>query len=357
MDAKTYSIGLCYMLCENSRYWNSSTFEKIQKYILQYKNQDKKLLLMGYFIARTGNLIDYIVINDEDEQVPPRFNKDSRIITNGKLLIDWCKNIESVLVNGRLKDRNSVNYSCITHNGESAKDYFIVDYHGFNDVSEKSVHEFDPSSSGVHCPVAMELKNQKHVPVKIYERNQKLRRWNRLMQVWFYEEINKKEMTALEKLVKTVKTPIMLKENMSTMKEFICDSARRVGALSESQGKPTFTSNNRWFDTECQSKRSIFRKRLRWPNKWNDKNERKTAFRDYKDLLIRKRKFWMVDTNSNLRRKQSENPKSFWSFFRKLDRKDERISIEITKMYNHFKSLSSTNVCSQICYSDKKNKS
>ena len=200
----------------------------------------------------------------------------------------------------------------------------------------------------------MELKYLKHVPVEIYEMNQKKRRWNKLMQERFYEEIKRKDLTALEIMVDTVNTPNMLNEINSTLKELICDSASRVGALRKSKDKTTFTSNNGWFniDKECQSKRSIFRKRLRWANKWNDKNERKAAFREYKILLRQKKKIWMTGTNLNLRRKRSENPKSYWAFFKKLDRKDERIPIEIMKMYNHFKSLNSTNVCSQIRHSD-----
>ena len=122
---------------------------------------------MGDFNARTGTLIDYIDINDEDEQVPPRFNKDSKINTKGRLLKDLCKTTEMVLINGRLNDRNLGDYTCIMHNGESAINYFIVDYDDFDDVSEISVLEFDLCLFAVHYPVAMELKNLKHVPVEI----------------------------------------------------------------------------------------------------------------------------------------------------------------------------------------------
>ena len=64
---------------------------------------------------------------------------------------------------------------------------------------------------------------------------------------------------------------------------------------------------------------------------------------------MQKKKIWMVDTNSNLRRKKSENRKSYRGFSKKLDSKDERIPIEITKTYNHFEKLNSTNVCSETC--------
>ena len=130
--------------------------------------------------------------------------------------------------------------------------------------------------------------------------NQKTRRWNKQTQERFYQEINKKDLTALEILVDNqVNTPNTLNEFNSTMRKLICESASRAGALRESKGKTTFTSNNGWFDRDYQSKRSIFRKRLRWANKWNNKSERKAAFRRYKYFLRQKKRKWIVDTNSN----------------------------------------------------------
>ena len=75
---------------------------------------------MGDFNDHTDNLIDYVDINDEDERVPQRFNKDSKNITNGGLLIDLCKTTEMVLIIGRLNNRNPSDYTCITDNWESA---------------------------------------------------------------------------------------------------------------------------------------------------------------------------------------------------------------------------------------------
>ena len=262
LNANTYSIGLYYMLCKHYRNWDSSAFEKIQEDILQYEIPGSKLILMGDFKARTGNLIDYIDIYDEDEQVPSSINRYLKVITNGRLLIDLCKTTQMVLVNGRLKNRNSGHYTCITHNGESVIDYFIIDYDDFDDVSELSVLEFDPCLSDVHCPVAMELKNLKHVPVEIYEMNQKKRRWNKQTQERFDEEINKKGLTALELLVDNeVNTPNTLNEINSTLKKPICESASRAGALRVSKGKTTFTSNNDGASIETVNRRALFSER------------------------------------------------------------------------------------------------
>ena len=70
-------------------------------------------------MSHSGTLVDYIDINDEDEQVPPRFNKDSKVITNGRLPVGLCKIIESVLANGKLNNRKSGDYTCSTQRGNS----------------------------------------------------------------------------------------------------------------------------------------------------------------------------------------------------------------------------------------------
>ena len=112
---------------------------------------------MGNFIARTGILIDYSDIYDTDEQVSQIFNKDLKI-TNGRLLINVCETTEIVLVDGRLNNWNSGDYTCTMYNEESAIDYFIVDYDGFDNVSELAVSEFHSCLSDV---TALWLWNQK----------------------------------------------------------------------------------------------------------------------------------------------------------------------------------------------------
>ena len=80
----------------------------------------------------------------------------------------------------------------------------------------------------VRCslPVAMELKNLKHVQGEIYEMNQKKRRWNKQTQESFHEETNKKDLIALEILVDNeVNTPNTLFEINSNLKKHLCGSA------------------------------------------------------------------------------------------------------------------------------------
>ena len=75
-----------------------------------------------------------------------------------------------------------------------------------------------------------------------------------------------------------------------------------------------------------------FRKLLRWAaNKWSDKKERKAAFREKRYLLRQKKKHWMVDTNSNLRTKQSKISKRYWALFKKLDQKTKEYVLKLQK--------------------------
>ena len=55
--------------------------------------------------------------------------------------------------------------------------------------------------------------------------------------------------------------------------------------------------------------------------------------------LLHKKSKWNSDTNQLLRQKKVENPKEFWSFFRRLSRELNKIPIEKSKLYDHFKYL------------------
>ena len=72
----------------------------------------------------------------------------------------------------------------------------------------------------------------------------------------------------------------------------------------------------------------------------------------YGIFLGRKGEFgWLIQSRI-LEGKRLKTLKDTGFFQKKLDSKDERIPIEITKMYNHFENLNSTNVCSETCYLD-----
>ena len=56
---------------------------------------------MGDFNARTGKLDDYVELDEGVSEVPGRSNRDEKVNTNGRMLIDLCKTTDMSILNGR----------------------------------------------------------------------------------------------------------------------------------------------------------------------------------------------------------------------------------------------------------------
>ena len=120
-----YSIGLCYIPCESSRHWDVYIFDELQEDVLKYKNLSRNILLMGDFNARTGRLDDSIQLDGETNHIELRANKDEKINTIGRFLVDLCKTTETAIVNSRIgQDKSHGEYTSITHNGKEISTIF-----------------------------------------------------------------------------------------------------------------------------------------------------------------------------------------------------------------------------------------
>ena len=128
--------------------------------------------------------------------------------------------------------------------------------------------------------------------------------------------------------------------------EILLDSAKSVGAI-KGRRKPAFQRRNNWFDIECHNQRTIYRKKLREANKKSNHCLKKTAAKEYKMFLLRKKSILESKTNELLRQKKNINPKEYWSFFNTLVRK-EKIPIEKSELFEYFKNLNDASKCSNI---------
>ena len=185
------------------------------------------------FNARTGNLDDCLLLDGEINKIESRANRDTKINSKGRLLVDLCKTTKIAILNGRIgEDKHIGEYTCVTHNGKSSVDYFLAEHCCFDSILNLSVKNFDPSLADVHC---------------------------------------------------------------------------------------------------CR--------RLREANKTSNHCVRKAAANEYKLFLLQKKSKWDFDTNQLLRQKKLDNPKEYWSFFKRLSRELNNIPIEKSKLYDHFKYL------------------
>ena len=74
---------------------------------------------MGDFNARTGNLDDCLLLDGGLNNIESRANRDTKINSIVRLLVDTCKTTEVAILNDRIgEDKHMGDYTCVTHNGK-----------------------------------------------------------------------------------------------------------------------------------------------------------------------------------------------------------------------------------------------
>ena len=132
---------------------------------------------MGDYNARTGTLDDFISLDEQicvqcglesDNELfrtkskledlgvcTTRFNMDAHTNNNGLNLIEFCRNTDLKLVNGRFgNDRGVGQLSCISGNG-STIDYVIASPAILCSISNFDIELLDPCLSDVHSATSL----------------------------------------------------------------------------------------------------------------------------------------------------------------------------------------------------------
>ena len=150
-------------------------FAEMQKDISRFEKLGK-IILMGDFNARKGNLSDLNYLNqsefitslleDNDSNINMRNSsltnchvRDKGVNSYGKSLIDICCTNQLCILNGRTKGDRFGNFTCFTYNGCSTVDYAITSNSLFSDVIYFTVHPLSLLSN--HCPISFALRTGK----------------------------------------------------------------------------------------------------------------------------------------------------------------------------------------------------
>ena len=239
---------------------------------------------MGDFNARTGRLDDSIQLDGEINHTEPRANKDEKINTNGRLLVDLCKTTEIAIVNGRIgQDKSHGEYTCIMHNGKSNIDYFLAEYSCFDYILIFTVNSFDPLLSDVRCSLVLELEYTRTdamivKPVSSPFRIQRF--WNEDIRVKYREHLGARNFAEIQRCFEDEpQTLSAVKKSNGVLTGSLLDSAMSVGALT-CRRNLAFQRRNNWFDSECHNQRTIYRKKTREANKKSNPFEKKAATKE-----------------------------------------------------------------------------
>ena len=178
-------LGVGYCSPINSRVIENNSFffhleDDLYSHLSAYPNN--KVILIGDFNARTGNLPD-IISNETDHScificdggrefiggdlsVPARVNSDKEVNTYGKNLINVCMEFGLCFCNGRSgRDNGLGSFTCITHNGASVVDYVLISYDLFDGISNFEV--LAVSDFSVHLPLTFKMEVQTSTVIEL----------------------------------------------------------------------------------------------------------------------------------------------------------------------------------------------
>ena len=295
-----------------------------------------KVFLMGDFNARTGEMSDYILLDDEVSALPERKNKDRKVNNNGRQLVNLCKITDLVIVNGRTGFDRSGEYTCLNYNGSSVVDYMIVDQAMFDQICDFKVETFDPSLSDMHCALHCVIELPRITTSSIVDDSEPLlmKRWNDNIKENFVEAICTSEVKRLKQyLFQNTADLIDFNQVDTEIKEIILRAAKVASAI---RFKKQNSRRKVWFDSECQRGKSYYKKVCR---NTEDVGTRKGALRIYKNILRKKRVSYFYEFNKKLLKLRTNNPKDFWALLKSSVRQNEHVKTELKPMFEHFQKL------------------
>ena len=137
-------------------------FELLNEEIKKFQNKGS-IILQGDFNAQVGKADDFITPDpffnnmfdgcptNSTQSIPPRNSEDTKSNSRGDELLDFCKNNEFAIVNGRKVGDLFGKYTSHQYNGSSAVDFVLTPIVEFEKISYLEVGDFTPWLSD-HTP-------------------------------------------------------------------------------------------------------------------------------------------------------------------------------------------------------------
>ncbi|CAG2238601.1 unnamed protein product [Mytilus edulis] len=169
-------MGIVYIPPENTRYTSENAMSEIEIEFLELQKNSNCIFLLGDFNSRTANEQDFFNISDFEEHLTdfidvnefndihvlddlkiPRIRNSSDTVVNtyGRKLIQFCKNNNMYILNGRVgKDRV---LGKPTSRSISVVDYILCTANILCKVDDFEVSDFCNLFSDIHAPLCLSL--------------------------------------------------------------------------------------------------------------------------------------------------------------------------------------------------------
>ena len=296
-------LGSAYLPGEDSKYKDNEMFEVISNDIFKLKNTYKlPICLLGDLNSRTGELddcfnieqsiinnceidefaqelFDISPINETDTMPMKRYNRDTTINNNGKLLIEFCKVNGMKIVNGRLGSDKEIGE--FTFRGSSDRnstiDYCIVSPDLGPHIQNFEISSFDDHLSDFHCPIILTLNTSPPItnepdslPESDVDYSPVSTKWCDEKKAEFQSKFDTGKIEEVSHLLNTLNPNNISKYDMDNIAKKLVNIPTTAGVetgiskqSSQSNNTPRPKDQNKlWFDHECHLKRKQhFRKK------------------------------------------------------------------------------------------------
>ena len=332
---------------------------------------------MGDCNSRTGTLNDFVVpykficesqgnvslLNEnlsiiqclERNNIPiKRSSADQVRNVYGNQLIEFCKNNDLFIVNGRLNKSNSPPKT--TCNDKSTIDYFISTAYNFDFLHSFEVQDFNSLFSDSHCPLALEIdvclsENTRVRTNRKGSNTHEARLWIDGKKDEYLQNFDSKRVDEiLDKL-----TGLNIYDKLSQLD--IDNIVRDIECLFTENAKTTFgykktrhheTKNNNkpWFKHTCRKARNNYHSTRRLYNKYKNehyKNLLKQVSREYKSTINQSINKFKTDKINQLKSIKNKNPKAYWKVINSAD-KTEQPTAPLHELYDFFKHVNNPTV-------------
>lgn len=357
---KELVLSCVYIPPSHSRYGSAEHFEELDDFLLTHTNDDYVHVLCGDFNAHTLTIpeIDSVNVDDlmsvempylcsQDYDIPTqRYNQDITPDRNsyGRKLVEFCKNNQLFIFNGRLGEDCGVGKPTTTYH--TTIDYFIGSLEVMQSVEAFKVLDFDPMISDVHCGLCtrLKLKVSNAIPLlntNIQEFTESIRpgKWNVEKKSEYMNYIDEDKVN--EMMANIHDTPI--DDINHELKQILIEPALKT--FPQTKGKSYIKKSNNanlvGYDRQCWRSRQEYHKarhRYHMHKTSSNFNTMTEKSKTYKRNLKRVKSKEQTILINKLRSCKGNNSREYWKVLNG-QKKDCHIPVKLNDFYEHFRHL------------------
>ncbi|MCW4343354.1 MAG: reverse transcriptase family protein, partial [Candidatus Thiodiazotropha endolucinida] len=363
--------GVVYIPPENSDYAVEAPFSEIEEELQRFSGNCSSVLLLGDTNSRPRNLPDYILpdrdifmhndlgeIYDDVQTEMSAFsrnnlhvtlhrqNPDGGINNYGYRLIDFCRDNNIYILNGRVKGNSGVRNTC---KNISTVDYFLSTSSLFQCVENLNVFDFCEIFSDVHSPVGLTLnmaycnhserKNNTTVTIKL---------WDTEKAENFAQELDESMIGNILNSINDLESKgDICQKDVDDIAEALSDTFKSAAMNSfGTVRKNVGTNSNKpphWFNRKCKVARKKFHRakylyKLR-PTCTN-KHNLSSSSKCYKKTMSVEQKLFKRSKIKELRKIKSSEPRKFWKFLNGIKNSSAEVTLE--SCFEYFRTMNAS---------------